>query len=279
MIIAAVLGAIAPSMAAAHTEPSLVGVPAGADATVSLQPTHGCGESPTVTVRIRAPLPDASAGEVEGWTASSAPDGAGNSVLEWTGGSLPTDEEGAFPVTFVAPDEVGLLLTFPAIQVCANGEELAWIDGDPAGEYPAPRVLVLPPEYEPAETLDEVPLDAPGRDQLVQVIDVDNPQAPTTTAATAPSAPAPTVPATTSGPTTSAPTAPAPTSTPAASSSTVAVTTTIVPSTSVGTSAEGTGSSAAMPILLVAGLAVVGGGGAAYLVRRRSSASGTGSEP
>jgi uncharacterized protein YcnI len=280
VIIAAALGALAPSIAAAHTEPSLVGVPAGADATVSLQPTHGCGESPTVTVRIRAPLPDASAGEVEGWTASSAPDGAGNSVLEWTGGSLPTDEEGAFPVTFVAPDEVGRLLTFPAIQVCANGEELAWIDGDPAGEYPAPRVLVLPPEYEPAETLDEVPLDAPGRDQLVQVIDVDNPQTPTTTAATVPATAAPTVPATTSGPTTSvpAPTTPAPTSAPAGSSSTVVVTTTIVPSTSVETSAEGTGSSAAMPILLVAGLAVVGGGGAAYLVRRRSSASGNGSE-
>ena len=70
-----------------------------------------------------------------------------------------------------------MLLTFPAIQVCENGEELAWISGDPADEYPAPRVLVLPPGSEPAATLDDVPLDAPGRDQLVAVVDVDNPNA------------------------------------------------------------------------------------------------------
>ena len=277
-MIVAVLGAMAPGVAAAHTEPNLVAVPAGAEATVSLMPTHGCGESPTVSVRIRAPLPDASAGDVEGWTATTTPDGAGNTVLEWAGGPLPTDEEGAFPVTFFAPEEVGRLLTFPAIQICANGEELAWIDGDPAGEYPAPRVLVLPPDYEPAETLDDVPLDAPGREQLAQVIDVDNPQSPTTVA-TVPATAAPTVSPTTAGPTTAGPSTslPAPTSTSTTTPSTVAATTTIVPTT-LETSAAGSGSSAATPILIVAGLAVVGGGGAAYLIRRRSSAPGTGSE-
>ena len=90
-------------------------------------------------------------------------------MLEWTGNVLPADEEGAFPVEFTAPDTPGVLLTFPAIQVCENGEELAWISGDPADEYPAPRVLVLPAGSEPATTIDDVALDAPGRDQLVAV--------------------------------------------------------------------------------------------------------------
>ena len=81
----------APFSALAHTEPDLIAVPASSAATVKLQPTHGCGESPTVAVRIRAPFPDATAGDVEGWAATSTPDGAGNTVLEWTGGSLPAD--------------------------------------------------------------------------------------------------------------------------------------------------------------------------------------------
>ena len=45
-------------------------------------------------------------------------------------------------------------------------------------------MLVLPAGSEPAATIDDVPLDAPGREQLVAIVDVDNPQAtPTTTSA------------------------------------------------------------------------------------------------
>lgn len=106
-------------------------------------------------------------------------------MLEWTGGVLPADQVGAFPVTFTAPDTVGELLTFPSIQECENGEVLTWISGDPADEYPAPRILVLPPGSAPATTIDEVPADAPGRDQLTAIVDVDNPNAPLTTTTTA----------------------------------------------------------------------------------------------
>ena len=169
------------SAASAHTEPDHVAVPAGAEATVSLKPAHGCGESPTVAVSIRAPVAGAEAGVVDGWTATATPDDEGRTVLEWTGGTLPADEEGAFPVTFTAPETVGELLTFPSIQRCENGEELAWISGDPADEFPAPRVLVLPPGSAPAATIDDVPADAPGREQLTAVVDIDNPDATTTT--------------------------------------------------------------------------------------------------
>lgn len=170
--------------AGAHTESDLVAVPAGSEATVTLRPGHGCAGSPTVKVRVRAEVAGATAGDLAGWTSSATADGAGRTVLEWSGGSLPADQTGAFPVHFTVPETPGQLLRFPAIQVCANGEDYAWIDGDPNGEYPAPRVLVLPAGSAPAASIDDVPADAPGRDQLTTIVDVDNPSA--TTVADAP---------------------------------------------------------------------------------------------
>jgi hypothetical protein len=147
-------------------------------------------------VAVRAPVAGAVAEAVDGWSESSTPDGENFTVLEWVGGVLPADESGAFPVEFVVPDAVGELLSFPAVQRCEDGGELAWISGDPAAEYPAPRVLILSAESEPAETIDDVPLDAPGRDQLTAIVDIDNPTGtattvgPTTSTPPADSAPA-----------------------------------------------------------------------------------------
>ncbi len=102
----------------------------------------------------------------------------------------------------MAPDAVGELLTFPAVQTCANGEELPWISGDPADEFPAPRLLILPPGSQPAATIDDVPLDAPGREQLTAVIDVDNPAATTVPPAPTSAAPAAVAPPSTAPPAT-----------------------------------------------------------------------------
>jgi uncharacterized protein YcnI len=267
----AVFAVTAAGPVAAHTGSDVVAVPAGAEATVTLEPTHGCGGSPTVAVRIRAPFPAAVAEDVEGWTASATPDGDGNTVLEWTGGVLPADEEGEFPVGFVAPDAPGTLLTFPAIQVCADGAELAWISGDPDDEFPAPRVLVLPAGAEAAATIDDVPLDAPGRDQLVTIVDVDNPQA---TPSTVPPATTP-PPATTSAPTTTVAPATAAATVPptseTASAPTVAATT---PTTDAvtPTTAAGDGGSSNTVAKVVTGLVLVAAvvmAAAAVLVRRR----------
>lgn len=171
-VVVVVASGFGAAVVSAHADADVVAVAAGDEAVVRLRPNHGCGESPTVEVRVRAPLDDAVAGDVEGWTASAKQDGDGNTVLTWSGGELPADETGAFPVEFVVPDTPGELLTFPAIQTCANGEELAWIEGDPDGEYPVPRLLVLPAGSEPAATIDDVPLDAPGRELLEANLDL-----------------------------------------------------------------------------------------------------------
>ena len=182
VLLAGSTGVLFADVAHAHTDTDVVAVPAGSTATVTFRPQHGCEGSPTITVAVRAPVPGAVAEEVEGWSASSTPEGDEFTVLEWVGGVLPADEAGAFPVEFVVPDAVGELLVFPAVQGCENGGELPWISGDPAAEFPAPRVLILAAGSEPAETIDDVPADAPGRDQLTSIVDVDNPSGTTTVA-------------------------------------------------------------------------------------------------
>ncbi|MGK2948838.1 MAG: DUF1775 domain-containing protein [Acidimicrobiales bacterium] len=164
---------LAATAAAAHTEPDAVALPAGEEVTLTLRPTHGCDGAPTIQVSARIPVPDAIAEPVDGWSAASESDGEGRSVVTWSGGLLPDDEPGAFPVTFTTPDAVGELLTFPFVQECDGGAELAWIAGDPDADYPAPRVLVLPPGSPAAATIDDVPADAPGRELLLEVVDID----------------------------------------------------------------------------------------------------------
>ncbi|MCU1502586.1 MAG: hypothetical protein JWM12_1940, partial [Ilumatobacteraceae bacterium] len=110
--------ALAPGPAFAHTDADLVAVAAGDEATITLEPNHGCDGSPTIQVAVRAPVEAAVPGEVDGWSVTAEPDGSGRTVLRWTGGVLPADQRGAFPVTFTAPDTVGALLTFPSVQYC-----------------------------------------------------------------------------------------------------------------------------------------------------------------
>lgn len=159
-------------VASAHTEADVVAVPAGSEATITLKPSHGCGTSPTIEVAIQAPVAGAVAEDVDGWTASSEADGD-KTVLEWTGGLLPADEVGEFPVRFTAPATPGELLLFPAIQYCEDGSTLEWLSGDPTSDYPAPRILVLPADHEAVSSIDDVAPDAPGRDKLAEIVDVD----------------------------------------------------------------------------------------------------------
>jgi uncharacterized protein YcnI len=267
---------------AAHTEADLVAVPAGSEATVTFRPTHGCGDSPTVEVRVRVPVADASAQPADGWTEAAEPgDDPDSTVLTWSGGSLPADQAGAFPLEFTVPEEPGLLLTFPAIQRCADGQELAWISGDPTSPTPAPRLLVLPAGSPPAASIDEVALDAPGRDQLVAIVDIDGPGA--TTPPEEPSPSSPSAPATTEGEPTNPPvTEPTP-----ERPSTSETPSTLVVAEPIATAAEAgsgddtattavdgagdAGGSGPVVLVVVAVLAAIGAA-AAVVIRRRSAA-------
>ena len=161
-----------PGPASAHTDSDVVAVAGGTRATVSFEPAHGCGSSPTVGVSIRVPVRGATPDEVPGWTATAVEDEDGT-VLEWRGGVLPSDQPGRFPVTLPVPDEPGQLLLLPSIQTCEDGQELAWLDPSPTGQRPAPRLLILAPGSLPAATIDQVPANAPGRDQLIEIVDGD----------------------------------------------------------------------------------------------------------
>lgn len=227
-------------VAGAHTDADVVGVAAGEPVTVNLRPNHGCGDSPTIEVAILAPLEDATAEQVDGWSATSEPYGEGQTVLEWTGGVLPTDATGAFPVTFIAPDAVGELLIFPAVQVCENGDELPWIDGDPESDYPAPRLLILPPGSAPAAAIDDVAAGTPGRELLTAVVDPTPSPTSSTTDATSP---------------------------PASDES--SETTTPTPTSAGPGASDESSDSSALPMLPVLGVAAVIMAGAGFLVWKR----------
>jgi uncharacterized protein YcnI len=264
-LVAAGAAVVPSALASAHTETDFVAVPAGATATVTFQPEHGCGESPTVDVKVQAPVAGAMAVELDGWTASATPDAEGNTVLEWSGGSLPADESGAFQVEFVVPDAVGTLLAFPAVQTCANGEQEAWIETEPGAESPAPQLLVLAAGSEPAATLEDVPVDAPGRDALAALdagVAPPASSAPTTTATPTTIATPTTTPVTTA-PATS-------TTSPSTTSTTAAATTTTSPTTT--TVGDDSGSiSTGWIVGIVIGVVIVGAVIAVLLSRRRGS--------
>jgi uncharacterized protein YcnI len=270
---AGLVALVAPSaLAAAHTETDFVAVPAGSAATVTFEPEHGCGDSPTVDMRVQSPVAGATAVERDGWTATSTPQTDGTTVLQWSGGSQPADEEGAFQVRFQVPDAVGTLLVFPAVQQCENGEQEAWIETGPDAESPAPQLLVLPADAEPAVTLDDVPAAAPGRDLLVAALSGESTEqdatggaapatteaATTTTAVTATTAASTTTAAaTTSAATTSVPST---TSTPA---------TTVAAPTTTTSSGGGGGSSTGWIIAIVIAVVVIVGAVIAVVLRRR----------
>lgn len=58
-----------------------------------------------------------------------------------------------FGMSFQIPEDgqPGDEILFPAVQVYSSGEEVGWVDPDPEGDLPAPRITVVAPEEEEAE--------------------------------------------------------------------------------------------------------------------------------
>ena len=67
--------------------------------------------------------------------------------------AIPADGFDEFGLSFRVPEDMaeGDELLFPTQQVYSSGEEVAWVDPDPEGESPAPRVTIVAAEEEEAE--------------------------------------------------------------------------------------------------------------------------------
>jgi uncharacterized protein YcnI len=67
--------------------------------------------------------------------------------------AIPADGFDEFGISLRVPEDAqpGDEILFPAIQVYSSGEEVGWIDPDPEGDSPAPRITIVAPEEEAAE--------------------------------------------------------------------------------------------------------------------------------
>lgn len=138
------LGALAlPAMAHAHAMLTPTEAIAGAPYRGSFAVGHGCGGSPTISVRVTLPEGFAlqQADPVEGWTLDIAADGR---AVTWTGGPLPDGEGGAFAFQGRMP-ATGDSVAFPVLQQCETGS-IDWADtsGAQGVRNPAPVVAMLP---------------------------------------------------------------------------------------------------------------------------------------
>ena len=142
---------LAASPAIAVKIPEREYVPAGLVSVVHLRVDAGCDGAPTDGLEVSIPealsgvIPEAAPGwAVETETVAAASDGAEGSTervstIRWTGGSLPDGQFMDFGFRARFPDEVGSVLTFPAIQTCGS-VQIDWTD--PEGDQPAPVVRV-----------------------------------------------------------------------------------------------------------------------------------------
>ena len=115
--------------------------------TVTFTLEHGCGTSPTTSMKIQLPAgtTDVKAQETAGFTAAVTAD-----TLTWSGGSLPA--EGTFVADMRVIGNAGDTIFLPTIQGCEVGEN-DWIEktDDPEADNAAPR-FTLTQTVAPAST-------------------------------------------------------------------------------------------------------------------------------
>jgi uncharacterized protein YcnI len=124
---------------------------------------HGCGASPTTTLRVVIPAGIVTAKPMPkpGWTIEIIKEGLEKSVqneghkltervkeVVWKGGRLSSEEFDSFTLMVRLPATSGPL-PFPTVQSCEVGET-RWVEIPPEGKtsldvrYPAPSVLLVP---------------------------------------------------------------------------------------------------------------------------------------
>lgn len=155
-----VAGGIVGAALLAPSAPAWAHVNAGSTSTgdgltvVRFSFTHGCGESPTTSLRVQIPAnaSDVTADENPGWTSSVT-----STEIRWTGGTAPDGTKTTFSATMKLAGQGGETVFFPTLQGCVEGEN-TWIakSDDPEADDAAPRITldVTTPSDEPDETAD-----------------------------------------------------------------------------------------------------------------------------
>jgi len=136
------------SPAFAHVDAEATGVTADGATEVALGFHHGCGDEPTIEMKVQLPegFSDAAPGPVEGFT--GAVDG---DTIVWTGGSVPDGEAAEFPFTVKLAQADGTEVPLPTIQRCPTtsnnwieiaGESADDADTEDENSSPAPIIVV-----------------------------------------------------------------------------------------------------------------------------------------
>jgi len=127
----------------AHVDAEATGVTADGATEIALSFEHGCGNEPTIEMRVRLPegSSNAVAGEVPGFTAAVT-----DGQIAWTGGSVPDGDAATFPFTVKLAQADGTEVPLPTIQRCPTSQN-DWIEvgGDDDGSEdssPAPVIVV-----------------------------------------------------------------------------------------------------------------------------------------
>ena len=137
-----------PALAGAHVEIEPDGKLA-ADGTMkaTLHVPNECEGSSTTSIDLNFPatpeITSVDVTPVEGWTSTDTTDPQSNAVTKLTlTGTLSGSDEQAFALTLAPIPATTDSLSFTALQTCANGDVIRWVEPTPPGgeepEHPAP---------------------------------------------------------------------------------------------------------------------------------------------
>jgi uncharacterized protein len=177
--IALVLGLGVPAVAQAHVTVQPTSAPAGAaDMLLAVRVPNERNDADTTKLQLKLPdgFVQASFEPVPGWTAKvtttklakpiKTDDGEFTdqvSEITWTGhgsqGRIPPGAFQDFGLSVLLPDQAGSTLTFKAVQTYSNGTVVRWI-GPEASENPAPTLKLEAPAHPAAAA----PAPAPSTD-------------------------------------------------------------------------------------------------------------------
>jgi len=142
-LLAAALVPLLATSASAHVALAKPFATAGTRHVAQFQVGHGCGKSPTVSLRIEMPgaVSNVDPQDLAGWSIATVRSGTRTNAVIFKDGNLPADRTRTFSVAMTLPSHPATL-AFPVIQTCADGK-IEWTQIAAAGAKPAHPAPVL----------------------------------------------------------------------------------------------------------------------------------------